>query len=103
MHYILPKDRTQTSIMQPRLDEMIGVDADVRILDLLITEIVGQNPGKFRYKGKVVAIDGTKLKANANREMLTRSGLEKRLSRMADEMEDYLSELEERSMDTSLP
>lgn len=181
MHYISPKDRTQTSIMQPSLDEMIGVDAEVRILDLLITEIVRQNPGKFRYKGKlrvgrkayspetmlklylygylnkirssrnletecnrnievmwllgslkpdfktisdyrrdngkqikylthqvrlflrdkkyikggVVAIDGTKLKANAKREMLTRSGLEKRLSKMADEMEDYLAELEE--------
>lgn len=181
MHYIPPKDRTQTSIMQPSLDEMIGVDAEVRILDLLITEIVRQNPGKFRYKGKVsvgrkayspetmlklylygylngisssrkleaeckrnievmwllgslapdfktisdyrkdngkqikflthqvrlflrdkkyikgemVAIDGTKLKANAKREMLTRSGLEKRLSKMADEMEGYLVELEE--------
>jgi transposase len=181
MHYISPKDRTQTSIMQPSLDEMIGVDAEVRILDLLVTEIVRQNPGKFRYKGKirvgrkayspetmlklylygylngisssrkleaecnrnievmwllgslkpdfktisdyrrdngkqikfltrqvrlflrdkkyikgeVVAIDGTKLKANAKREMLTRSGLEKRLSKMADDMEDYLSELEE--------
>ncbi len=181
MHYIPPKDRTQTSIMQPSLDEMIGVDAEVRILDLLITEIVRQNPGKFRYKGKnrvgrkayspetmlklylygylnkirssrnleaecnrnievmwllgslkpdfktisdyrkdngkqikyltrqvrlflrdkkyikgeVVAIDGTKLKANAKREMLSRSGLEKRLSRMAEEMEEYLLELEE--------
>lgn len=181
MHYILPKDRTQTSIMRPSLDEMIKVDAEVRILDLLVTEIVRQNPGKFRYKGKfrvgrkayspetmlklylygylnkirssrnleaecnrnievmwllgslapdfktisdyrrdngkqirfltrqvklflrdkkyikgkVVAIDGTKLKANAKREMLTRSGLEKRLSKMADEMEDYLAELEE--------
>jgi len=181
MHYIPPKDRTQTSIMQPSLDEMIGVDAEVRILDLLITEIVRQNQGKFRYKGKfsvgrkayspetmlklylygylngisssrkleaecnrnievmwllgslapdfktisdyrkdngkqikyltrqvrlflrdkkyikgeVVAIDGTKLKANAKREMLTRSGLDKRLSRMADDMEDYLAELEE--------
>jgi len=181
MHTIPPKDRTQTSIMQPSLDEMIGVDAEVRILDLLITEIVRQNPGKFRYKGmfevgrkayssetmlklylygylngisssrkleaeckrnievmwllgslnpdfktisdyrkdngkqikfltrqvklflrdkkyikgKVIAIDGTKLKANAKREMLTRSGLEKRLSKMADEMEDYLAELEE--------
>lgn len=181
MHYISPKDRTQTSIMQPSLDEMIGLDAEVRILDLLITVIVKQNPGKFRYKGKirvgrkayspetmlklylygylnkirssrnleaecnrnievmwllgslapdfktisdyrkdngkqikflthqvklflrdkkyikggVVAIDGTKLKANAKREMLSRSDLEKRLSRMADEVEDYLSELEE--------
>ncbi|NQT63539.1 MAG: IS1182 family transposase [Candidatus Marinimicrobia bacterium] len=180
MHYILPQDRTQTSIMRPSLDEMIGVDAEVRILDLLITEIVRQNQGKFRYKGKirvgrkayspetmlklhlygylnkirssrnleaecnrnievmwllgslkpdfktisdyrrdngtqikfltrqvrlflrdknyikgeVVAIDGTKLKANAKREVLTRSGLEKRLSKMADDMEDYLSELE---------
>jgi len=181
MHYILPKDRNQTSIMRSSLDEMIGVDAEVRILDLLITEIVGQNPGEFRYKGKfrvgrkaynpetmlklylygylnkirssrnleaecnrnievmwllgslapdfktisdyrkdngkqikfltrrvklflrdnkyikgeVVAIDGTKLKANAKREMLTRSGLERRLSKIADEMEDYLAELEE--------
>jgi len=181
MHYISPKDRTQTSIMRPSLDEMIGVEAEVRILDLLITEIVRQNLGMFRYKGKirvgrkayspetmlklylygylnkirssrnleaecnrnievmwllgslapdfktisdyrkdngkqikfltrhvklflrdkkyirgeVVAIDGTKLKANAKREMLTRSGLEKRLSKMADEMEDYLTELEE--------
>ncbi len=180
MHTIPPKDRTQTSIMQPSLDEMIATDAEIRILDLLITEIVRQNPGKFRYKGKfrvgrkayspetmlklylygylngistsrkleaecnrnievmwllgslkpdfktisdyrkdngkqikfltrqvklflrnknyikgkVVAIDGTKLKANAKREMLTRSGLDKRLSKMADEMEDYLSELE---------
>ena len=160
---------------------MIGVDAEVRILDLLITVVVRQNPSKFRYKGKirvgrkayspeamlklylygylnkirssrnleaecnrnievmwllgslapdfktisdyrkdngkqikflthqvklflrdkeyikggVVAIDGTKLKANAKREMLSRSGLEKRLSKMADEMENYLSELEE--------
>ncbi len=181
MHYIFPEDRTQTSIMQPSLDEMIGVDAEIRILDLLITEIVRQNPGKFRYKGKVrvgrkaynpetmlklylygylngvsssrkleaecnrnievmwllgslkpdfktiadyrkdngkqikflthqvklflrdkkyikgkvIAIDGTKLKANAKREMLTRSGLEKRLSRMADEMDGYLVELGE--------
>ncbi len=180
MHYISPKDRTQTSIMRPSLDEMIGLDAEVRILDLLITEIVRQNPGKFRYKGKirvgrkayspetmlklylygylnkirssrnleaecnrnievmwllgslkpdfktisdyrrdngkqikfltrqvrlflrdkkyikgeVVAIDGTKIKANAKREMLTRTGLEKRLSKMTDDMEDYLAELE---------
>ena len=181
MHYIPPNDRTQTSILNPSLDEMIGIDSEIRILDLLVTEIVSQNQGKFRYKGKirvgrrayspetmlklylygylngisssrklesecnrnievmwllgslkpdfktiadyrkdngkqikfltrqvklflrdkkyitgeVVAIDGTKLKANAKREMLSRSGLEKRLSKMADEMEDYLAELGE--------
>ena len=179
MHFIIPKDRKQTSIMRPSLDEMIAVDSEVRILDMLVDQIVSNNRGKFRYKGnkyvgrkayrpetmlklylygylnrisscrcleaecnrnievmwllgdlrpdfktiadyrkdngsqirfmskqfrlflkdqgyikgKVIAVDGTKVKANASREVFINQRLKKRLSRMADEMEEYLKKL----------
>jgi transposase len=46
-------------------------------------------------KGERVAIDGTKMKANAKREMLTVEKIEKRLHRLDDQLEEYLSKLAE--------
>jgi transposase len=45
--------------------------------------------------GKLVAVDGTKIKANAKREMLSREKLVKRLTRVEKEMEAYLAEVEQ--------
>lgn len=44
-------------------------------------------------KCQLVAIDGTKIKANAKRDMLSAEKLTKRLSRMEQEMDTYLEEL----------
>jgi transposase len=179
MHYLSPQDRHQLSIISPSLDEMIPPEADVRLLDLLVGQVVGSNPDKFRYKGQVavgrkayspqtmlklylygylngisssrklerecgrnievmwllgnlrpdfktiadyrkdmgdhirylthqfrlflrdhgyikgqlVAIDGTKLKANARRGMLKRSVVEQRLEQASEQMDAYLSQL----------
>lgn len=44
-------------------------------------------------KGKKVAIDGTKVKANANRDMLTVKKIEKRMSKLDGQLEKYLNKL----------
>jgi transposase len=65
-------------------------------------------------KGERVAIDGTKIKANTKREMLTVEKIEKRLHRLDDQLEEYLSKLAENdirddladeldTLDTSVP
>ncbi|MDI6810000.1 MAG: IS1182 family transposase [Candidatus Eisenbacteria bacterium] len=46
-------------------------------------------------KGERVAIDGTKMKANAKREMLTVEKIEKRLHRLDEQLEEYLNKLAE--------
>ena len=46
-------------------------------------------------KGERVAIDGTKMKANACREMLSTEKIEKRLDHLDEQMEEYLSKLAE--------
>ncbi len=46
-------------------------------------------------KGERVAIDGTKIRANARREMLTVEKIERRLERLDEQMEEYLSRLAE--------
>ena len=46
-------------------------------------------------KGHCVAIDGSKVKANARREMLTQEKLEKRLARIDTQLEEYLAQLAE--------
>lgn len=45
--------------------------------------------------GARVAIDGTKIKANAKREMLTREKIEKRLDRLDEQLQEYLTKLAE--------
>jgi transposase len=65
-------------------------------------------------KGERVAIDGTKMKANAKREMLTVEKIEKRLHRLDGQLDEYLSKLAENdirdeladeldTLDTSVP
>jgi transposase len=44
-------------------------------------------------KGERVAIDGTKMKANARREMLTVEKIEKRLHRVDEQLDEYLSKM----------
>jgi transposase len=46
-------------------------------------------------KGERVAIDGTKMRANAKREMLTIEKIEKRLQRLDEQLEEYLNKLAE--------
>ncbi|MEK9138135.1 MAG: IS1182 family transposase, partial [Bacteroidota bacterium] len=49
-------------------------------------------------KGKRVAIDGTKMKANARREMLTVEKIDKRLQRLDEQLEEYLGNLAENDL-----
>jgi len=181
MHYIQPDNRKQISIITPTLDEMIPAEDGLRILDLIVTKIVTENPEQFQYKGqqsvgrrayspatmlklylygylngisssrrlekethrnmevmwllgnlrpdfktiadyrrdnsdhlkfithqfrlflrdqgyiktKCVAIDGTKIKANAKRRMLTVKGIEKQLAKADQKIEEYLRKLME--------
>jgi transposase len=44
-------------------------------------------------KGKTVSIDGTKIKANTNRDMLTVSKIKKRLEKMDEKLEEYFKKL----------
>ncbi len=46
-------------------------------------------------RAKRVAVDGTKIRANARREMLTVEKIEKRLEHLDDQLEEYLSKLAE--------
>jgi transposase len=184
MHFITPENRNQISILRPTLDEMIDLDSEIRLLDVLVTKIVDENPSKFQYKGKVnigrkayssesmlklylygylnrvnssrrlekechrnielmwllgnltpdfktianyrkdnskqirfltrqfrlflrdkefidgatIAIDGTKIKANANRNMINRKRLEKRLSKLSEKMDVYLDVLKKNDL-----
>lgn len=49
-------------------------------------------------KGERVALDGTKLKANAQREMLTVANIEKRLDRLDEQLTEYLSKCAENDL-----
>jgi transposase len=49
-------------------------------------------------KGERVAIDGTKMKANAKREMLSMEKIEKRLHRLDEQLEEYLKKLAENDL-----
>lgn len=49
---------------------------------------------KGYIKGQRVAIDGTKVKANANRDMLTMEKIQKRLKKVESSLEGYLKQLE---------
>ena len=49
-------------------------------------------------KAERVAIDGTKMKANARREMLTVEKIEKRLEHLDEQVEEYLSKLAENDL-----
>lgn len=49
-------------------------------------------------KGERVAIDGTKIKANARREMLTVEKIEKRLERLDEQLTEYLSKFAENDL-----
>jgi transposase len=44
-------------------------------------------------EGKLIGIDGTKIKANANRDMLTLKKIEKRTQRLEEQLEKYLNNL----------
>jgi len=45
-------------------------------------------------EGHIVAYDGTKLKANAAKETITRTGIEKRMKKLEAELEKYLNQLQ---------
>jgi len=53
-------------------------------------------------KAERVAIDGTKMKANAKREMLTVENIEKRLQHLDEQLEEYLSKLAENDLRDTL-
>lgn len=48
---------------------------------------------KGYIEGRTVAIDGSKIKANANRDMLTLEKIERRTKRLEEQLEKYLSDL----------
>ena len=52
----------------------------------------------FRIKGKTVVVDGSKVKANANREMLTIEKTEQRLSNLDNNLKKYLDKLAEKDV-----
>jgi hypothetical protein len=45
-------------------------------------------------EGHTIAYDGTKLKANAAKETITRTGIEKRMKKLESELEKYLNQLQ---------
>lgn len=51
MHYIPPEDRQQFTFMHS-LDDMVGSDHYVRLLDALVEQVVSANPEAFSYKGQ---------------------------------------------------
>lgn len=178
MNYVEPKDRNQLRLMTS-IEDYVPLDNPVRIIDLLVEQIVKNNPGKFnierdnnygrpRYRaetflklylygylnsikssrklevesyrnielmwllgelhpdhwvisnyrkehgelikllnkefrkflykneyigGKVVLIDGTKIKANTSKEMLTIEKIKKRIAGLGNKIEKYVEEI----------
>ena len=121
MRYVQPADRTQFVLMNT-LDDLVPPSHPVRIIDAVVEQIVAANPDEFAcerdesdpgrpafapqtmlklflygylIKGERVAIDGTKMRANAKREMLTIEKIEKRLQRLDEQLEEYPNKLAE--------
>lgn len=51
MHYVLPEDRQQLTLIQS-LDDLVASDHYVRLIDALVEAIVSANPKQFIYKGQ---------------------------------------------------
>jgi transposase len=63
----------------------------IRLLTLEFRKFLKE---KGYIKGETVAVDGSKIKANANREMLTMEKIERRIKALDTELEDYLKKLQ---------
>jgi transposase len=51
MHFIKPKDRQQFTFMQS-LDDLVGADNAVRVIDAIVDAIIERNPKDFSDKGQ---------------------------------------------------
>jgi transposase len=51
MHFIKPADRQQFTFMQS-LDDLVGSDNPVRVIDAIVDAIIEKNPGDFSDKGQ---------------------------------------------------
>lgn len=53
-------------------------------------------------KGEIVAVDGTKVKANANRDMLTSEKIRRRLSNLDKQLDNYLKQLDRNDLEEDI-
>ena len=51
MHFIKPADRQQFTFMQS-LDDLVGPDNPVRVIDAIVDAIIEKNPKDFSDKGQ---------------------------------------------------
>ena len=86
-------DRSQSTLFPERLEDWIGADNPVRVIDVFVDDLDLGELGFDRIE--LLAIDGSKFKAvNARDKNFTRAKMKRRLERVEESVERYLHQLD---------